>query len=87
MVEKWLAEVEVSMLYSLKDVIKKSLESYSNLPRTEFVIKWPGQVVICVCSVFWTAEVAESLQNNTVEVINFSFLLFSVCAQKYLINF
>lgn len=68
MVEKWLAEVETSMLLSLKHVIKKSLDSYPKLPRTEFVLSWPGQVVICVSSVFWTAEVAESLQNKTVEV-------------------
>lgn len=73
MVEKWLAEVEVSMLVSLKDVIKKSLESYPISPRTEYVLSWPGQVVICVCSVFWTAEVAEALQNNTVEVNTFLF--------------
>lgn len=73
MVEKWLAEVEVSMLVSLKDEIKKSLESYPTSPRTEYVLSWPGQVVICVCSVFWTAEVAEALQNNTVEVNTFLF--------------
>ena len=68
MVEKWLAEVEVSMLLSLKNQIKKSLESYPKPPRTEYVLNWPGQVVICVCSVFWTAEVAEALQNNIVDV-------------------
>ncbi|XP_054711131.1 dynein axonemal heavy chain 3-like [Uloborus diversus] len=67
MVEKWLAEVEVAMLASLKHVIGKSLLSYPELPRTEYVLSWPGQVVICVCSVFWTAEVAEALENNTME--------------------
>ncbi|XP_055941760.1 dynein axonemal heavy chain 3-like [Argiope bruennichi] len=67
MVEKWLAEVEVSMLFSLKDVIGKSLEAYPNVPRTEYVLSWPGQVVICVSSVFWTAEVSEAIEKNTVE--------------------
>lgn len=68
MVEKWLAEVELGMLASLKDVIRESMKSYPTLPRTEYVLSWPGQVVLCVCSIFWTAEVAESFQNNTVKV-------------------
>ncbi|GIY63283.1 dynein heavy chain 3, axonemal [Caerostris darwini] len=67
MVEKWLAEVEVNMLASLKDVIGKSIESYPTIPRTEYVLEWPGQVVICVSSVFWTAEVSEAIEKNTVE--------------------
>ncbi|GFR28700.1 dynein heavy chain 3, axonemal [Trichonephila clavata] len=67
MVEKWLAEVEVSMLQSLKDVIRKSLQAYPTCARTEYVLSWPGQVVICVCSAFWTAEVSEAIENNTVK--------------------
>ncbi|GIY22660.1 dynein heavy chain 3, axonemal [Caerostris extrusa] len=64
MVEKWLAEVEVNMLASLKDVIGKSIESYPTLPRTEYVLEWPGQVVICVSTVFWTAEVSEAIEKT-----------------------
>lgn len=68
MVEKWLAQVELGMLASLKDVVGKSMKSYPTLPRTEYVLGWPGQVVLCVCSIFWTAEVAESLQNKILTV-------------------
>ncbi|KAG8190244.1 hypothetical protein JTE90_001328 [Oedothorax gibbosus] len=67
MVERWLSEVEVNMLSSLKDVIGKSVISYPNMLRTEYVLSWPGQVVICVSSVFWTAEVAEAIQQNALE--------------------
>lgn len=30
-------------------------------PRTEWVLSWPGQVVIAGCQVFWTTEVSEAL--------------------------
>ncbi|XP_071037846.1 dynein axonemal heavy chain 3 [Parasteatoda tepidariorum] len=67
MVEKWLAEVEKNMIRSMRDVIGKSMLSYPELPRTEYVLKWPGQVVLCVSCIFWTAEVSEAIANNAVE--------------------
>lgn len=33
-------------------------------PRTEWVLLWPGQVVIAGCQVFWTTEVSESLERG-----------------------
>ena len=34
------------------------------VPRTEWVLKWPGQVVIAGCQTFWTAEVSATLQDG-----------------------
>ena len=30
-------------------------------PRTQWVLKWPGQIVIAGCQVNWTSEVTEAI--------------------------
>ncbi|XP_008571629.1 PREDICTED: dynein heavy chain 3, axonemal [Galeopterus variegatus] len=65
MVEKWLQQVEQVMLVSLRDVIGLGIEAYAKVPRNHWVLQWPGQVVICVSSIFWTQEVSEALIENT----------------------
>ncbi|XP_041836448.1 dynein heavy chain 1, axonemal isoform X2 [Melanotaenia boesemani] len=34
------------------------------MPRADWVLSWPGQVVIAGCQVFWTAEVSEALEQG-----------------------
>ncbi|XP_067287631.1 dynein axonemal heavy chain 1 isoform X1 [Pseudorasbora parva] len=63
-VEHWLREVENSMKASVRDNISRSLKAYVERPRTEWVLSWPGQVVIAGCQTFWTAEVSESLEKG-----------------------
>ncbi|CAL8305136.1 unnamed protein product [Lota lota] len=64
MVEKWLLQVENMMLRSVRDVAHQGLLQYAQVPRKEWVLQWPGQVVICASSIFWTSEVSEALQSN-----------------------
>uniref|UniRef100_A0A6I8P549 Dynein axonemal heavy chain 3 n=1 Tax=Ornithorhynchus anatinus TaxID=9258 RepID=A0A6I8P549_ORNAN len=70
MVEKWLLQVEQMMLESIRHVIKLGIEDY--VPRKEWVLQWPGQVVICVSSIYWTQEVAEAvtafLEKNNLQI-------------------
>ncbi|XP_055503511.1 dynein axonemal heavy chain 12 [Leucoraja erinacea] len=61
-VEKWLVQVEDIMLRSVLDVIARSQEDYPERKRNEWVVSWPGQVVICVSQIFWTAEVEKAIQ-------------------------
>uniref|UniRef100_A0A5F8HDN5 Dynein axonemal heavy chain 3 n=1 Tax=Monodelphis domestica TaxID=13616 RepID=A0A5F8HDN5_MONDO len=68
MVEKWLLQVEQMMLSSIRYVLQKGIEAYSKIPRKQWVLEWPGQVVICVSSIFWTQEVAEAITNKTLPV-------------------
>ncbi|TNM97969.1 hypothetical protein fugu_014215 [Takifugu bimaculatus] len=65
MVEKWLLQVEKLMLSSVRHVIHQGLLNYTEVPRKEWVLLWPGQVVICASSVFWTTEVSEAIQANS----------------------
>ncbi|KAG7264995.1 hypothetical protein CRUP_017155 [Coryphaenoides rupestris] len=64
MVEKWLLQVEHMMLRSVRDVVHQGLRQYTQVPRKKWVLEWPGQVVICASSIFWTSEVAEAIQTN-----------------------
>ncbi|KAJ8259834.1 hypothetical protein GJAV_G00174010 [Gymnothorax javanicus] len=63
-VEDWLREVEKSMKASLRDNIDRSLQEYPKNARTEWVLSWPGQVVIAGCQTFWTTEVSEALERG-----------------------
>ncbi|XP_040015424.1 dynein heavy chain 1, axonemal [Xiphias gladius] len=63
-VEDWLRDVEKSMKATLRDNIDHSLKVYPEQPRVEWVLSWPGQVVIAGCQVFWTAEVSEALEQG-----------------------
>ncbi|ELK12135.1 Dynein heavy chain 3, axonemal [Pteropus alecto] len=65
MVEKWLQQVERVMLASMREVISLGIEAYVQVPRDRWVLQWPGQVVICVSSIFWTQEVSQALVEKT----------------------
>ncbi|KAM4656706.1 dynein axonemal heavy chain 3 [Amazona ochrocephala] len=64
MVEKWLLQVEEMMLASVRQVIENGIEGYIKVPRKTWVLQWPGQVVICVSSIFWTEEVSEAIRKG-----------------------
>ncbi|XP_022353638.1 dynein heavy chain 1, axonemal [Enhydra lutris kenyoni] len=61
-VEDWLREVERSMRTSVRDIIERAIKAYPTMPRTQWVLKWPGQVTIAGCQTYWTMEVAEALK-------------------------
>uniref|UniRef100_A0A8C0W387 Dynein axonemal heavy chain 1 n=1 Tax=Castor canadensis TaxID=51338 RepID=A0A8C0W387_CASCN len=70
-VEDWLLEVEHSMKASVHDIIERAIRAYPTMPRTQWVLNWPGQVTIAGCQTYWTMEVGEAL-----EVSNLSSQLF-----------
>nr|WAW84827.1 axonemal dynein heavy chain 1 [Halisarca dujardinii] len=69
-VEDWLLQVEVVMKSSLRKILGDSLENYTQVPRTTWVLGWPGQIVIAGCQVFWTKEVTEALHKNEVTALS-----------------
>ncbi|CAB0007617.1 unnamed protein product [Nesidiocoris tenuis] len=64
LVEKWLAQVEMMMVASLKDICYDAVKAYKNTPRAEWVLAWPGMVIICASSVNWTTEVTQSIESK-----------------------
>eukprot|EP00931_Biecheleriopsis_adriatica_P034701 TRINITY_DN20021_c0_g4_i1.p1 TRINITY_DN20021_c0_g4~~TRINITY_DN20021_c0_g4_i1.p1 ORF type:complete len:4150 (-),score=1074.99 TRINITY_DN20021_c0_g4_i1:152-12580(-) len=67
-VEKWLMEVQSSMIDCLTKVTASSLVAYAQTERTKWVLEWPGQVVICIDNIYWTQEVATSIQKGALDV-------------------
>lgn len=63
-VEKWLVQVEFQMVVSVRDQILRSYKNYFLVPRTIWVQKWPGQIVLCVSQMHWTANVHCALNNE-----------------------
>ncbi|XP_038668758.1 dynein heavy chain 12, axonemal [Scyliorhinus canicula] len=64
-VEKWLVQVEDIMLRSVHDVIDQSQQDFPENKRSDWVVNWPGQVVICVSQMFWTAEVETAIRSGS----------------------
>lgn len=62
--EKWLLQVEDVMINSLRKVIAQSVHAYKTTARKRWVLEWPGQVVLCVSSYYWTTEVTECMKNE-----------------------
>ncbi|XP_071830856.1 dynein axonemal heavy chain 1-like isoform X2 [Apostichopus japonicus] len=63
-VEDWLLEVERVMKESLRKILGDALEEYPKTPRTEWVLNWPGQIVIAGCQAFWTKMVEDALNEK-----------------------
>lgn len=68
MVEKWLLQVQETMILSLRDVMKESVVAYEEHPRDKWVLEWPGQVVIAASTIYWTRDVTDAIENGTLQV-------------------
>ncbi|XP_067685210.1 dynein axonemal heavy chain 3-like [Haliotis asinina] len=64
LVERWLLQVEEVMKLSLKEEMTKAVLSYPKTPRKEWVLQYPGQIVLAAGQVHWTAEVTKAIQEN-----------------------
>jgi len=62
-VEKWLLDIEKVMIETLIKITKDSMAD-TKIPRTSWVQKWPGQIVLSVNMMRWThgAELAIAQQ-------------------------
>lgn len=68
LVEKWLIQVEILMMQSISEIINNAVKEYIYSQRTEWVLKWPGMVVLCASTVNWTAEVETAIEQKSLSV-------------------
>lgn len=54
-----LPQVEEVMKESLRKVMASAVEAYPLTPRQDWVLNWPGQVVLAASVIHWTAEVSQ----------------------------
>lgn len=47
------------MKLSLREVTSKAVKAYLEQVRTDWVLHWPGQVVLAASTIHWTAEVCD----------------------------
>lgn len=66
-IENWLLLVESSMKNTLRTILGESLKTVKEAPRDQWVLEWPGQVVIAASQSFWTAGVENGIANNLLE--------------------
>ena len=64
-VEKWLTECEAAQRETVADQCKKSSDAYATSERTDWMVEWPGQVVLCIGSLYWTSETEHAIVNGT----------------------
>ncbi len=63
-VEKWLVQVEKEMMVSVREVINQAIKAYPAKLRHEWVLDWPGQVMLCVSQLYWTQMVEEAITDG-----------------------
>lgn len=49
------------MMASVREFLRISIEAYPEMERPDWVLKWPGQVVIAGCQTYWSKEVEEAI--------------------------
>ena len=52
------------MYKTIQDITKKSFAEYQNIPRTEWVRKWPSMVILTVSQIMWTSGVDAAIKNT-----------------------
>ncbi|XP_045521817.1 dynein axonemal heavy chain 1-like [Pieris brassicae] len=60
-VEQWLLLLEDTMRHSIRLTLVAGMEELWVLPRAEWVLRWPGQVVIAGSQTAWTAGVEQAI--------------------------
>lgn len=66
-VEKWLLDVESGMFESIHHVVAEGIKDYAVKDRHEWVLQWPGMVVLVVSALFWTEGSTAALVDGTAE--------------------
>ena len=67
-VEKWLLQTEAAMFDSIHNVTGEGLAAYVTKPRDQWVLDWPGMVVLVVTAVNWTADVTKAIGEGKTSV-------------------
>lgn len=73
-VECWLLLLEDTMRHSVRLTLVEGLEELWRIPRNQWVLRWPGQVVIAGSQVAWTAGVEASLKEFRLEEFYYEML-------------
>ena len=63
-VEDWMKQLEVGMIQSVKDQMWKSILSYTQITRVEWMQTWPGMCVINASMMHWVREMEQAMKER-----------------------
>ena len=63
-IENWMVELCDSMIEAVRMQFLLSIEHYTEVKRTEWMQRWPGQIVLNASQVHWTREVEEAFNSG-----------------------
>lgn len=73
-----MIQVEILMMQSINSLINDAIHEYVNSPRKEWVLMWPGMVVLCAATINWTLEVENAIERKSLSVcVMFFFFIFN----------
>jgi dynein heavy chain, axonemal len=57
-------QVEAAMVAALHRVTADAVAAHATNPRIEWVLSWPGQIVLAVTAIYWTAAVGRAIESG-----------------------
>lgn len=66
--ERWLDQLEDSMIQSLCDINSKAVRSYSTTSLETWIFQWPAMVSYCALYINWTTEIENAMKNDELNV-------------------
>eukprot|EP00501_MAST-03F_sp_TOSAG23-6_P002658 GSMAST32.ASY1.ANO1.2804.1 assembled CDS len=67
-VESWMNDLQQAMCDAVKSNFYAAVQDYLVVPRTEWMQKWPGQLVLNCSQVHWTKEMEAAMEAKGAEV-------------------
>jgi hypothetical protein len=84
-VEWWLLEAEHVIKQTLHTVSGSALEAYPTKARSEWILDWPGQLVLNCSQVYWT-KVCLSSKKQLFSYASYHLLNEAVCNQIVIVH-
>ncbi|XP_076387685.1 dynein axonemal heavy chain 7 [Megachile rotundata] len=69
-VEKWLLDLERAMKKSVRAQVIESKNAFLKQVRSKWALQWPGQTILCVSKMYWTADVTKALSTKSLHELS-----------------
>ena len=66
-VEKWLIQCEAAQRETVAAMCRDASAAYATSKRTDWMVEWPGQVVLCIGSLYWTSQTEAAIREGTMK--------------------
>ena len=66
-VEKWLIECEQAQRETVAAMCRDASAAYATSKRTDWMVEWPGQVVLCIGSLYWTSQTETAIRDGAMK--------------------